>query len=346
MTENPISVSAGCHESDMIRPSQKSGTSWLKPGLLPAVLACLSLSACLGDSPRLEEQVQEHDRQLQEMEAMRQEIRSLRGQIDELQSAGGAKGIAESLSKHDAALRQVENSMAMNLNLGDANAQAAHAAQGQNPPRSSLAPQPGQASYGLGGVRAGSDGYAAAVPEGTEPYQPAQGTALAPQLPQANAQTAQHVPAQAPSASTWGQQSPQDEQAMQPKQETPKDIAQALYDSGLNAYNARKYDEAGRSFADFAKNYPKHELVVDAQFYQAECFFQKNEFPEAALAYDTIIKKYPKSAKAPGAYLKQAICFSKLNQTQAAKARMQELIKKFPSSAEATRAKNFLKTNK
>lgn len=340
MIANPVSIQTGSQRSGSPRSRQKHVCLSPRAGLLPAIMVCLSLSGCFGDSPRLEEQVQEHDRQLQEMEAMRQEIRSLRGQIDELQSAGGAKGIAESLHKHDAALRQVENSMSMNLNLGDP------AAKGQNPPRSSLAPQPAQGNYGLGGVRAGSDGYAAAVPEGTEPYQPAPGTALPPQLPQASAQTGQHQPAQAPSASTWGQQSPQDEQAMQARQETPKDIAQALYDSGLNAFNARKYDEAGQSFADFVKNYPKHALVVDAQFYQAECYFQKNQFPDAALAYDTIIKKYPKSAKAPGAYLKQGICFSKLNQSQAARARMQELIKKFPSSAEATRAKNFLKTNK
>ena len=100
------------------------------------------------------------------------------------------------------------------------------------------------------------------------------------------------------------------------------------------------------SFADFMKNYPTHSMAPDAQYYLAECYFQRNQFPDAALAYDTVITKFSKSNRTPGAYLKQGICFSKMNQKAAAKARMNELIKKYPNSPEAARAKNFLKTNK
>ena len=125
-----------------------------------------------------------------------------------------------------------------------------------------------------------------------------------------------------------------------------KDISLALFDAGVNAFNSRKYEEAQRSFSDFLKNYKDHSQAPEAQYYLAECYFQRNQFADAALAYDTVIKKYPKSSSAPGAYLKQGISFSKLNQGAAAKARMQELIKKYPSSPEAARAKTFLKTNK
>ena len=150
-------------------------------------------------------------------------------------------------------------------------------------------------------------------------------------------------PAQAPSASTWGQPSPQPQTQVQAPQ---KDISLALFDAGVNAFNSRKYEEAQRSFSDFLKNYKDHSQAPEAQYYLAECYFQRNQFADAALAYDTVIKKYPKSSSAPGAYLKQGISFSKLNQGAAAKARMQELIKKYPSSPEAARAKTFLKTNK
>ena len=94
------------------------------------------------------------------------------------------------------------------------------------------------------------------------------------------------------------------------------------------------------------KNFPTHSMAPDAQYYLAECYFQRNQFPDAALAYDTVITKFAKSSRAPGAYLKQGICFSKMNQKAAAKARMNELIKKYPNSPEAARAKTFLKTNK
>lgn len=301
--------------------------------LLPLVCATLLLGACVqsgsgSGSLDLDQRVQQHDMQLRQMQpaqadtwnqlqAMRQELNTLKGQMDDLQNAGGARALVERLNRHDAALRQVESSMALNLNLGDpmpaAPLASSTAAPLAVPPASPVgtpmtgaaADQPAQGNYGL----------------------PDQGS--------------YGQPAQAPGAATWGQPSPQ------PVLQVPqKDISLALFDAGVNAFNARNYTEAQRSFSDFLKNYPSHNLAPDAQYYLAECHFQRNQFADAALAYDTVIKKYPKSTRAPGAYLKQGISFSKLNQGAAAKARMQELIKKFPTSPEAARAKTFMKTNK
>ncbi|MGE9984457.1 tol-pal system protein YbgF [Desulfovibrio sp. SGI.169] len=283
------------------------------------LLACavLLLGACVqsgsggSGSLNLEQRVQQHDMQLRQLQpaqadawnqlqAMRQELNVLKGQMDDLQNVGGARALTERVNRHDAALRQVESSMALNLNLGDPLPANASSAPMGAPQAASGMPDASGAS--------GDAGYAPAV--------------------------------QAPAASTWGQPSPQ------PVVQAPqKDISLALFDAGVNAYNARKYDEAQRSFTDFLKNYKDHNLVPEAQYYLAECYFQRNQFADAALAYDTVIKKYPTSSRAPGAYLKQGISFGKLNQGAAAKARMQELIKKFPNSPEAARAKNFLKTN-
>lgn len=333
--------------------------------LLTLACATLFLGACVqsgssSGSLDLDQRVQQHDMQLRQMQpaqadtwnqlqAMRQELNTLKGQMDDLQNAGGARALVERVNRHDAALRQVESSMALNLNLGDpmpaAPLASSAAAPLAVPPASPVgtpmtgaaAGQTAQGNYGLpdqgtygqpaqsGTLPAGSSGYAAAVPQGVQPY-PAAGQAQ---------------PAQAPSAATWGQPSPQ------PVLQVPqKDISLALFDAGVNAFNARNYAEAQRSFSDFLKNYPSHNLVPEAQYYLAECHFQRNQFADAALAYDAVIKKFPKSTRAPGAYLKQGISFSKLNQGAAAKARMQELIKKFPTSPEAARAKTFMKTNK
>lgn len=286
--------------------------------------ASLLLGACVqsgsggGSTLNLEQQVQQHDMQLRQLQpaqadawnhlqAMRQELNTLKGQMDDLQNVGGARALVERVNRHDAALRQVESSMALNLNLGD--------------------PLP-------------STPVSAAAP--TTPAVPMTGTANTPSYGQPEATYGQPAqPAQAPNAGTWGQPSPQ------PVVQAPqKDISLALFDAGVNAFNARKYEEAQRSFTDFLKNYKDHNLAPEAQYYLAECYFQRNQFADAALAYDTVIKKYPKSTRTPGAYLKQGISFSKINQGAAAKARMQELIKKFPNSPEAARAKSFLKTNK
>lgn len=274
------------------------------------ICATAMLGACVGqgssnaanESMYLEQRVQEHDTLLRQMQpaqaevwnqvqAMRQELNTLKGLVDDLKNVGGAAALAERVRAHDAALRQVETSMALNLNLGEP-----------------------MAAGGAAGLATGPYGDAAAAP------------AAAP----------------AAAGSTCGQPTPQPEA----KPAAKKDISLALYDAGLNAFQARKYDEAQRSFADFMKNYPTHSMAPDAQYYLAECYFQRNQFPDAALAYDTVITKFSKSNRTPGAYLKQGICFSKMNQKAAAKARMNELIKKYPNSPEAARAKNFLKTNK
>ena len=323
--------------------------------ILTLACAALPLGGCMGGSTSsgngsvsLEQQVQQQDMQLRQMQpaqadawnqlqTLRQEVNTLKGQLDDIQNAGGAHALVGRVRAHDEALRQVERSMALNLNLGDPMSSG-----GGSAPLAQLAPQAapqaapafsqpnyGQPSYGqaaAGGMAAGSVGYAAASAGGD------QGAVSTPPQGVIN-----------PSSSTWGQPSPQPEA---PVQAPKKDISLALFDAGVNSYNARKYDEAQRSFTDFLKNYKDHSQAPEAQYYLAECYFQRNQFADAALAYDAVIKKYPSSSSAPGAYLKQGISFSKLNQAAAAKAQLETLIKKYPNSPEAARAKTFLKTNK
>lgn len=304
-----------------------------KPVYLWPLAAALALQGCamgLGADRELENEVQQNAAQIRQMQpvqtdtwnqlqAMREEINSLRGQIDDLNNAGGSKALVDRLNRHDAALRKVENNMAMDLNLGQpGQAQSPPAAPGEVSTQTSLSPAPvpmtgqpdpaGPGSYGLEPERAQS-------PAG---YQPAR----------------------APGAETWGMADPRP-QAVVPQ----KDISLALFDAGVNDFNARRYSQAEKSFKDFLTTYKDHSQAAEAQYYLAECYFNSNQYADAALAYDAVIKKYPKSAGAPGAYLKQGISFSKLRQKDAARARLQELISKFPKSPEAVRARNFLKTN-
>ncbi|MDE7241363.1 tol-pal system protein YbgF [Desulfovibrio sp.] len=308
-------------------------------------LGALLLGGCATQgSQNLEQRVQQHDAQLRQlqpsqadtwnqMQAMRQELNTLKGQMDDLNNAGGARALVDRVRRHDAALRQVNTTMALNLDLGEPMGAAA-AAPVMAQPVMPAAPADGvtgaQPPVPMGGLAAaGAAGAAGGAAAATGSYG----------LP-ADGASGGSVPAQAPSESTWGQADPK------PVAQVPqKDISLALFDAGVNAYNARKYEEAQRSFTDFLKNYKDHSQAAEAQYYLAECYFQRNQFADAALAYDKVIKQYPKSSSAPGAYLKQGICFSKINQGAAAKARMEEVIKKYPNSPEAARARSFLKTN-
>lgn len=274
-------------------------------------------SGCVkqNDYDALQQRVQTQDQQLRQlqpaqadswaqMQALRQEVNALKGQMDDLQNAGGARALVDKVNRHDAALRQVETSMALNLNLDAPAAAAPTAPQAPGTGAANPLETPGEAQAAIGAVTP----------------------------PPANSGTMVITPQQ---------------QQHAPTPPAPaKDMATALYDAGVTAFNARKYKEAERSFVDFTKNYPNAAQVPNAWYYIGECSFQRNQFADAALAYDKVITKYSRSSRAPAAYLKQGIAFSKLGQGAAAKARMQELIKKYPNTAEAARAKSFLQTNK
>jgi tol-pal system protein YbgF len=125
----------------------------------------------------------------------------------------------------------------------------------------------------------------------------------------------------------------------------PADMAQALYDSGMNQFNTRQYQAALRSFSDFTKAYPKHKLASNSWFWQGECNYQMRDYAAAALAYENVISGFPNSVKAPASYLKQGMCFLQLGKKAAAKQRLRELTKKFPKAPETTRAKQVMKQN-
>ena len=287
--------------------------------LLLSACSLALLAGCVkqNDYDTLQRRVQTQDQQLRQlqpaqadawaqMQTMRQELNAIKGQMDDLQNAGGARALVDKVNRHDAALRQVESSLALNLNLDAPLA----------PPATSMAPATGMApGVGEDGLPL-APGEAQAAIGGVTTPPPSSGTMVI---------TPQHAPTP-PTA--------------------PKDMATALFEAGVADFNARKYTEAQRSFVDFTTTYPNDKQIPNAWYYIGECNFQRNQFADAALAYDRVITKYGSSSRAPAAYLKQGIAFSKLGQTAAAKARMQELIKKYPNSAEAARAKSFLQTNK
>lgn len=51
-----------------------------------------------------------------------------------------------------------------------------------------------------------------------------------------------------------------------PQTQAQGDIAKALYDNGVQSFNARNYKQALKSFSDFTDTYGKHKLVSNAWF--------------------------------------------------------------------------------
>ncbi len=120
------------------------------------------------------------------------------------------------------------------------------------------------------------------------------------------------------------------------------DIAQTLYDDGLEYFNKRQYKEALKCFQDFSANYGTHRLAGNALFWQGECNYQLSDYPAAVLAYQKVITDYPKNDKYVSSLLKQGMALSSSGNKDAAKVRWREIVNKYPKSPEATRAKKLL----
>ena len=124
------------------------------------------------------------------------------------------------------------------------------------------------------------------------------------------------------------------------------DTATALYQSGIKSFDQGKYKDAVVSFKDFSSAYPKHALASNAHFWEGESYFQMKDYARAALAYQEVIEKFPGSSKMQASMLKQGIALHNIGKKAAARERLNELVKRYASSPEASRAKQFLATNK
>jgi tol-pal system protein YbgF len=131
-----------------------------------------------------------------------------------------------------------------------------------------------------------------------------------------------------------------------PPAQAADDPAQALYDEALRAFHARNFAQAQRMWAEFAKTFPEHELVSNANFWQGEAFFQMGDYAQAVLAYQDVISKHPKSNKYAASMLKQGVCFFRLGKNRAGVLVLEDLINRFPALPEAARAKTILEEQK
>ena len=245
-----------------------------------------------------------------QMQSMRQELNMVRGQLDEMTSGGGgaARGQAASLSARVTRLENAVRQMAAQLGVQVEALDAPLELPADMPPA-----DPTSASGGTPGASPANPAFPGAAFQPTAPQNTPPPSVLAPATPVA------------PGA---------------------VDTANALYDSGMNAFASRNYREAVKAFTDFTKSFSQHKLASNANFWRGESYYQLKDYAGAALAYQDVIQNYPGSAKFQSAMLKQGMSFYYAGKKEAATMRLNELIKKYPSSPEAGRAKKFLQQNK
>ena len=120
------------------------------------------------------------------------------------------------------------------------------------------------------------------------------------------------------------------------------DVAQTLYDRGLDFFNKYQYNDALTCFKDFTDNYPNHPLTGNAWFWQGECSYQLQDYPAAVVAYQKVITAFSDNNKYVSSLLKQGMALDANGNREQAKVRWQEVRNRFPNTPEATRAKQLL----
>lgn len=120
------------------------------------------------------------------------------------------------------------------------------------------------------------------------------------------------------------------------------DVAQTLYNRGLDFFNKYQYADGLICFKDFTENYPNNALIGNAWFWQGECSYQLKDYPGAVVAYQKVISQYPKNNKYVSSLLKQGMSLAANGNHDQAKVRWNEIVNRFPNTPEATRAKQLL----
>lgn len=119
------------------------------------------------------------------------------------------------------------------------------------------------------------------------------------------------------------------------KPTSDNDPERALYDSGIAAFTANKFQDSYAVFTSYIEKYPQGSLIANARFWLGDSLYAQNEFELAILEYQKVIADYPKHDKAPAALLKQGLAFEKLKDTDTAKLVYYKLVEDYPNSREA-----------
>jgi outer membrane protein assembly factor BamD len=121
---------------------------------------------------------------------------------------------------------------------------------------------------------------------------------------------------------------------------TPQQSVDVLYESAMNDFEEKRYDQAIKSFSDVIFNYPGSRYAADAQYYLSLSYFEKKDYYQATIELEFFINNFaaspyiePAIAHLALAYLRSAPSVQR-DQTQMLKAQalIEEALDRFPDS--------------
>jgi outer membrane protein assembly factor BamD len=121
----------------------------------------------------------------------------------------------------------------------------------------------------------------------------------------------------------------------------------SLYNNGLDALNAGRYETASDQFTALEQNYPFSSWAVNAQIMQAYSLYLQNKYTEAIGTLDRFIQLHPANRDIAYVYYLRALCYyeqiSDIQRdqkgTQDAMTALKEVVTRFPGTNYATDAR-------
>jgi outer membrane protein assembly factor BamD len=120
-----------------------------------------------------------------------------------------------------------------------------------------------------------------------------------------------------------------------------------LYNNGVDALNAQRYDTANDQFNLVEQNYPYSTWAVNAQLMQGYTQYLQNKYTDAIGTLDRFIQLHPTHRDVAYAYYLRALCYYEQiadisrdqRGTQLAMNALQDVVNRFPDSAYARDAR-------
>ena len=113
------------------------------------------------------------------------------------------------------------------------------------------------------------------------------------------------------------------------------------YESALNLFYNKQYQQAITSFGNLMKSNPNHTLASNCQYWIGESYNGLKQYSQAISAFNMVLQ-YPKSFKFDDALLMSGIVNMKLGNTEQAKSNFETLVNKYPSSEYTNKAMRYL----
>ncbi len=129
------------------------------------------------------------------------------------------------------------------------------------------------------------------------------------------------------------------------KKTAKKATEKSLFDTGIELYKNKRYNEAVRAFIQYLRRNPTGKKADDAVYYTGLCYLEDKEF---ALALDEFrrVLEYEGTDRIPDAMLGIGLAYSGLGDKSAARRTLSALVDKYPNTKAAQRARSLLDTLK